>query len=209
MRMIDHLGQSAEHVGVDAGRPAQPPCLGDAGDGEQHAEDQSDDAGAEGEDQRVRQARLEQIGDGLLVEVPVTERILQLRECRLRGGARTVVRRFRRGDRGEVGQLGCRHGLRAGLPAGRQRARHPVGVQPRPGAVRDDRVESGVQRVDQWLVLLGHRVCDEIVQAEGVFDDLRRDRRAGRCPAPAVTAPPTRRSAASSGWRTRCCSRGT
>ena len=58
------------------------------------------------------------------------------------------------------------------LPARRQRARHPIGVQPRPGAVGDDRVQAGVQRVDQRLVLLGDRVCHEIVQAERVFDDL-------------------------------------
>ena len=77
-------------------------------------------------------------------------------------------------DRGEVRQLRHRRRLGSRLPAGRQLTRHPIGVQPRPGAVGDDRVQPGIQRVDQRLVLLGDRVRHEIVQAEGVFDDLGR-----------------------------------
>ncbi len=76
-------------------------------------------------------------------------------------------------DRREVRQLRHGRGLRPRFPARRQRARHPIGVQPRPGAVGDDRVQPGVQGVDEWLVLLGDRPRHEIVQAEGVFDDLR------------------------------------
>ncbi len=175
MQDDDHFGQPAEDVGVDPGRPAQPARPGDARDGEPHAEDQADDAGADGEDQGVGQAGLEQVGDGLLVEVPVEERVLELGQ-----------RRFRRASPGcrlgawlaaiaaKSGSCGSGRGLGAGLPARRQRARHPVGVQPRPRAVGDHRVEPGVERVDERLVLLGHRVGDEVVQAEGVLDDLRR-----------------------------------
>ena len=119
---------------------------------------------------------LSRTGNGLLVQVPVQERVGQLRQRRLRLRRRRSrgLTLMTGGDRREVRQLRRRRRLGPRLPAGRQFARHPVGVQPRPGAVGDDRVQSGVQRVDQRLVLLGHRVGHEIVQAEGVFDDLSR-----------------------------------
>ncbi len=58
-------------------------------------------------------------------------------------------------------------------PGGSSRGTH-VGVEARPGAVGDDRVQPGVQRIDQRLVVRRDRPRDEIIQTEGVFDDLGR-----------------------------------
>ena len=91
-----------------------------------------------------------------------------------RGIATVAVCCVFRGNGCEVGQFRSGRGLGSGLPAFRELARYPVGVQLRPGSVVDDCVEAGVEGVDQRLVFLVHRPADEVVDREGVLDDRGR-----------------------------------
>src|SRR5215469_3086349 len=79
-----------------------------------------------------------------------------------------------RDDRSEVRHVWSGGGLRPGFPARRQCPRHPQAVELRPGTVGNDGVEPGVQRIDQWLVVLGDRIGHEIAWAESVRDNHRR-----------------------------------
>lgn len=58
---------------------------------------------------------------------------------------------------------------RASSPAAARGTRSEYSLD---GAVGDDGVRAGVERVDQRGVLLGHRVRDEIVQAGEVFSTI-------------------------------------
>ena len=75
------------------------------------------------------------------------------------------------GDRREVRQVRRRCRFRSRLPALRQGPGNPVGIQLRPGAVGDDGVQAGVQRIDQRLVVFGHRERYETARTKRVGGD--------------------------------------
>ncbi len=162
--------------------------------GQRHTEREADHGGADGQDQRVRQAGLEQVGMACWYSSQFTNESFSCDSVDFGAAAADPLAGGLGAIAAKSGSCWRRRRLGARFPSRRQRARHPIGVQPRPSAVGDDRrrVRCSARRCS-GLFSSATAHATKLSKLKVFSMISRRITRLHRCPTPAATAPPMRR----------------